>query len=88
MFTGEARLSWESLDINYDGNRFIKEDDSSYTLYCNHSAKQQGIQLNFTPRCAPCLHGDKGVVAGVKSEDMFYYFIPKNDAKGKVFFTR
>ena len=25
------------------------------------------------------------MVAGVKSEDMFYYFIPKNDAQGKVF---
>ena len=85
MFTGEARLSWEALDLNYDGNRFTKEDDASYTLHCNHSAKQQGIQLNFTPRCAPCLHGDNGVVAGVKSEDMFYYFVPKNDAKGKVF---
>ncbi|MEC8628181.1 MAG: polyprenyl synthetase family protein [Bacteroidota bacterium] len=85
MFTGEAGLSWEALDINYDGNRFTKEDDASYTLQCDHSLKQQGIQLNFSPRCAPCLHGDKGVVAGVKSEDMFYYFIPKNDAKGKVF---
>ena len=85
MFTGEAGLSWEWLDINYDGNRFSKEDDASYTLQCNHSLKKQGIQLNFTPCCAPCLHGDKGVVAGVKSEDMFYYFIPKNDTKGKVF---
>lgn len=85
MFTGEAGLSWEALDINYDGNRFTKANDASYSLHCNHSGKQQGIQLNFTPRCAPCLHGDKGVVAGVKSEDMFYYFIPKNEAQGKVF---
>ncbi|MGB1119640.1 MAG: polyprenyl synthetase family protein [Chitinophagales bacterium] len=85
MFTGKAGLSWETLDINYDGNRFTKTDDASYSLHCNHSGKQQGIQLNFTPCCAPCLHGDKGVVAGVKSEDMFYYFIPKNDVQGKVF---
>ena len=44
MFTGKVGLSWETLDINYDGNRFTKADDSSYSLHCNHSGKQQGIQ--------------------------------------------
>ena len=39
-------------------------------------------QILLKPQKPVTRHGDNGVVFGVSAEDMFFYFIPRNEASG------
>lgn len=77
-------ISFDKLYLNYDNNIFKKEKDGSYTLQLQHEEQQLSISLKFTPKKKAMRHGDNGVVRGIASEDMYYYFIPRNEVKGTV----
>ena len=84
MFSGEVRVATDRLNLDYDGNTLVKQDDGSYVFDLRHDGKELAARLVFRPTSPVCLHGDDGVVAGVKAEDMFYYFIPGNDVTGQL----
>lgn len=74
----------QSLELDFDGNRFAKLADGSYQLTLQHTELALGCQLQFTPQTATIRHGDDGLVRGHAGEDMFYYFIPKCQLAGTV----
>jgi geranylgeranyl pyrophosphate synthase/predicted secreted hydrolase len=82
-FTGPVHVPTGCMDFDYSGSKLKKEEDGSYTVHLEGDGV--GCTLNFTPKKAACLHGDGGLVYGVDGEDMFYYFIPRNEVSGEVF---
>lgn len=84
MFTGDVIVDLTSLDLRYDTNTFHKNEDGSYALNCVDKEHNVSCSIEFEPLKPVIKHGDDGVVYGVSSEDMFYYFIPRNAAKGKL----
>lgn len=83
-FVGEPFVSWDKLELDFDGNQFRKNDDGTYTLVVRQRAGQYGAELVFTPRKPPIRHGADGVVRGAHNEDMFYYFMPRCDVTGVI----
>ncbi len=84
MFESEVWVSQRKLDLDYAGNRLEKLDDGRYHLVLFDHEQNIGADLTFTPKKPPARHGDNGVVKSVHGEDMFYYFIPRNDVTGSV----
>ena len=84
MFKGDVHVAWDKLHLDYDGNTFIKKKNGTYALSLNYPAKDIAVDIQFTPQKPAIRHGNNGVVAGVKAEDMFYYFIPKCEVKGSL----
>ncbi|MDB5281083.1 MAG: hypothetical protein JWO06_158, partial [Bacteroidota bacterium] len=63
---------------------FKKRPDGSYALHLEHEELKISADLVFKPQKPPTRHGDNGVVRGVSAEDMFYYFIPRNQITGSI----
>lgn len=84
MFEGEVFVHTKKLDLDFDGLRFWKEADNSYSLEVWHDHFKCGATLNFKPQKAAIRHGDNGVVRGVDGSDMFYYFVPRCEVSGTV----
>jgi geranylgeranyl pyrophosphate synthase/predicted secreted hydrolase len=82
LLKDDAKIAFDKLHLNYDNNIFKKEKDGSYTLQLKHEEHQIATTLNFKPKKKAIRHGDNGVVRGIASEDMFYYFIPRCEVKG------
>lgn len=72
------------LEIDFDGERFWRQDDGSYRLVLRDDLQHIAADLTFRPQVAACRHGDRGVVKAVRGEDMFYYFIPRCGVEGTV----
>lgn len=72
----------EKLELDFDGNRFQKQEDGSYRLKLLQEKLDIECELFFKPSKPPVLHGDQGVVQGNSGEDMFYYFIPRCQVEG------
>ncbi len=78
----DVGVNMEKLDLYIDGNSFKKRDDNSYDLHLYDEEQKVGCTVNFVPKKPPIRHGDNGVVLGVSSENMFYYFIPRCEVNG------
>jgi geranylgeranyl pyrophosphate synthase/predicted secreted hydrolase len=84
LMTRYATVDARGLALDFDGDRFFKDDDGNYHVKVYDSLQKLGFALVFSPKVAPCRHGDDGVVKAVRGEDMFYYFIPRCDVRGEV----
>ena len=84
MFEREPRVAWDRLALDFDGNTLRKLDDGRYEMVLARRDGQTGCSLVFTPTKRVVRHGDDGVVRGVSSEHMFYYFTPSCDVVGSV----
>ncbi len=81
-FNGKVTVCQEKLDLRFDTNSFRKNNDNSYTVECLDNEHQVSFSLQFRPEKPAIKNGDDGVVFGVSSEVMYYYFIPRNSARG------
>ena len=86
LLKNDVVIASDKLHLDFDGNTFTKKKNGNYVLHLFHERLNIGADLEFTPQKPPTRHGDNGVVRGVSAEDMFYYFIPRNDVKGKLNF--
>lgn len=84
LFQGEVTCDMNSLDLKYDTNSFKKLANGNYLLSLFDQEHDMAFEMELTPKRKPIRHGDNGVVYGVNAEDMFYYFIPRNDIKGNM----
>lgn len=82
LMNDEAMVCMDRLDLRFDSNFFRKNGDGSYTLECLDDEHKVSFSLEFTPEKPAVKNGDDGVVFGVSSEVMYYYFIPRNLATG------
>ncbi|NKB18812.1 MAG: carotenoid 1,2-hydratase [Pseudanabaena sp. CRU_2_10] len=67
----------QKLELDFDGNQFMKLDDSCYKLKLIREDCKVGCELLFKPEKPVIRHGDNGIVQGPSGEGMFYYFIPR-----------
>ncbi|MCW3124896.1 MAG: Octaprenyl diphosphate synthase [Bacteroidetes bacterium] len=84
LLTRDVIIASDKLHLDFDGNTFTKKKNGNYVLHLDHKELNISADLEFTPQKPPTRHGDNGVVRGVSAEDMFYYFIPRNEVKGKL----
>ncbi|MCH9686960.1 MAG: carotenoid 1,2-hydratase, partial [Deltaproteobacteria bacterium] len=84
MLERDAFVDKRRLQLEYDDCRLEKTDDGCYELTLWNDREKVGATLAFEPRKQPVRHGDDGVVKGSAGEDMFYYFIPRCDVRGKL----
>jgi len=80
----DVEVDENKLNLYIDGNTYTKRADGTYDLHLYDDEQQVGCTLNFAPQKPPVRHGDNGVVLGVSSENMFYYFIPRCEVKGTI----
>lgn len=79
-----ATVAQKRLDLDFDGNTFIKQDDGRYALSLRHPDKRHGVDLVLRLEKPVVRHGNDGVVGGPRGEDMFYYFCPQVSVTGNV----
>jgi geranylgeranyl pyrophosphate synthase/predicted secreted hydrolase len=84
LLQADARVSLETLDLDYDGNRFVKRPDGTYQVDLASPDASITCRLGFTLDKPVVRHGADGVVRGVDGEDMFYYFSPRCRVEGAV----
>jgi len=84
VFEAAPHVNPRRLELEFDGNRFVKLDDGSYRLTLWHRYHELGVDLLLTPEKAAVRHGDDGLVRGPDGADMFYYFIPRLRVDGEV----
>lgn len=82
LATFPARVNWEKLDLDMEGNTLRVDDDGSYALHLEKKDEHIFLDLRFKPLIQPVKHGNDGVVVGTSGEDMYYYFIPQNEVHG------
>ncbi|MEZ4916465.1 MAG: polyprenyl synthetase family protein [Chitinophagales bacterium] len=82
LFQQKIIVNLDKLHLKFDDNIFIKNNENSYSLVLNDDEHDLSFKMDFTPKKPVTRHGENGVVFGVSAEDMFYYFIPRNDASG------
>ncbi|WP_236980571.1 polyprenyl synthetase family protein [Membranihabitans maritimus] len=82
VFKKGAQISKDKLWLKFDDNTFLKKDDGKYELNLLDPEHGVSVFMEFEPTKAPVRHGDDGVVKGQSAETMFYYFIPRNNARG------
>ncbi len=79
-----AEVSWDELNIQFEGNSIAVQADGSYQVVLDDREKGISLDLIFHPQIAPVKHCNNGQVKGTSGEDMFYYFIPHNAVHGKL----
>jgi len=79
-----AKVGIKNLWLEYDENSFKKDNLNNYQLKLENLLDEIKCDIEFIPLTKPIRHGNDGVVRGIRKEDMFYYFIPKCIAKGKI----
>lgn len=84
LLSREGYVATDKLAIDFDGERFWRQDDGSYRLELRDTLQHMAVALTFTPQVAACRHGDRGVVKAVRGEDMFYYFVPRCRVDGTI----
>jgi geranylgeranyl pyrophosphate synthase/predicted secreted hydrolase len=84
LLAQEAVVCRDRLELDYGGNRFVKNADGSYELRLFDDSTKTGCRLTFRALKPPTRHGDDGVCHGVADELMFYYFIPRCQLSGSV----
>lgn len=86
---GDIIVSQEKLYLDYGGNIFEKDENGSYHLTLKgqrpHEEAASGCCLKITPLKPPTRNRNEGVVeVGLHGDDMFYYFITRNECVGTV----
>ncbi|MDB4967022.1 MAG: Octaprenyl diphosphate synthase [Myxococcales bacterium] len=84
IFEGPVHVGMRRFELDFDGQRYSKNDDGSYRLELTDRKLGVGADLTFHPQKPVTRHGDDGVVRGPNGEDMFYYFIPRCRVDGSV----
>jgi geranylgeranyl pyrophosphate synthase/predicted secreted hydrolase len=84
MFRSEPAVAEDVLLLDYDGDRFEKNADGTYTLALQDPEQGIACELTFALDKPPTRHGDDGVIHGVSGEVMFYYFVPRARVSGVV----
>lgn len=79
-----ATVGSRGLALDFDGDRFHKDDAGNYHVQVYDHRQKLGFTLRFAPKVAACRHGDNGVVKAVHGEEMFYYFVPRCDVSGEI----
>jgi geranylgeranyl pyrophosphate synthase/predicted secreted hydrolase len=79
-----ARVAATRLDLDYDGNRFIKNVAGIYHLDLTNRARTIGCRLRIALAKPVIRHGDEGVVRGLSGQEMFYYFSPRCSVEGQL----
>ncbi len=82
MFASPAICLTDTLHCEFGGSRLRREDDGSYSLHLE--GDEASCSLRFEPAKEPARHGENGVTKGLRGEDMFYYFISRNNVFGTV----
>lgn len=82
LFTEQAIVAKDHLHLQFDQNIYRKLEDGYYELKLRDDEHRVACQILLKPQKPVTRHGDNGVVFGVSAEDMFYYFIPRNEASG------
>jgi len=85
MLPRDVAIAHDVLCLDYGPCRLSKQSGGRYHLVVSTDDGPQGaleVDLVFTPLKGAVRHGDNGLVRGVYGEDMFYYFIPRNDVAG------
>ena len=82
LFQKQAIIHKDKLHLEYDQNTFKKLDNGHYELNLLDKEHKVACKMVLEPQKPVTRHGDNGVVFGVSAEDMFYYFIPRNEANG------
>lgn len=81
-FGGKVEVAKDRLALDFSGSTLSKGEDGSYHLHL-FGEKATG-DLTFRPKKPPIRHGRDGVFYGPLGDDMFYYFIPRNEVEGEV----
>ena len=84
LLSQPVHVALDRLDLNYDGNRFWKDEAGRYHLELKRFDEAAHCSLIFTPQKPAIRHGTDGVVKGTSGEDMFYYFISRCDLAGQL----
>lgn len=82
LFREQAIVAKDQLHLEFDQNIYRKLDNGNYELTLRDDEHRVACQISLKPQKPVTRHGDNGVVFGVSAEDMFYYFIPRNEASG------
>ncbi len=77
-------VSSQRLELDFDGNQFVKLNDGCYKLKLVREDCKVGCELFLKPEKPAIPHGDNGVVQGPSGEGMFYYFIPRCAVTGTI----
>jgi predicted secreted hydrolase len=84
LLSKEPSIPWTHLELNFDNQIFKKLADQTYQLKLHHKRSGLDVDLNIQPLIKPVRHGHDGIIRNSAVEDMFYYFIPKCKASGKI----
>lgn len=84
LFEGKVTCATDELNLQFDTNSFVKQENGNYKISLFDKEHDVACEMELTPKRKPIRHGDKGVVYGANAEDMFYYFIPRNDIEGSI----
>jgi len=84
MLDTAVRVASDGLRLSYGRDNLFKTDGGAYRLELVDEAQQIACKLTFQPKKAAIRHGDDGVLHGVASERMFYYFIPRCEVSGSL----
>ncbi len=86
VIEGRVFINEGRLELQYGGDRYLKQDDGTYRLKLFDPHQSFGCDLVLEPLKPPIRHGDDGVVRGPDDELMFYYFIPRCRLTGKMIY--
>jgi hypothetical protein len=50
LLAAPGRVSWDRLDLDYDGNRFVRQEDGSYLVELTDANRRTGCRFVFAPR--------------------------------------
>jgi geranylgeranyl pyrophosphate synthase/predicted secreted hydrolase len=84
LFTTDALVAMDSLDLEFGGDRFWKSAAGDYELELRDEQNQISCRLSFSPEKLPHRFGKDGIVHGVSDELMFYYYIPRCSVSGQL----
>ncbi|MEM8777850.1 MAG: polyprenyl synthetase family protein [Cyanobacteria bacterium P01_G01_bin.49] len=82
LLKNEVLVNPQRLELDFDGNQFVKLDDGCYKLKLIQDDGKVGCECLFKPEKPAIRHGDNGVVQGNSGEDMFYYLISRCGVEG------
>lgn len=85
VFEAPVTVSMTSLDLDFGTNTMNKDADGNYHVYCHNENRGMELNIKFEPLKQPTRQGHDGFTqVGLKSDTMFYYYIPRNRMTGSV----
>ena len=85
LFEGDVTVCKDKLDIDFSGNTFVKTLEGNYKVHCESPALGIALDVELKPQRKAIRQGHNGIVKiGLNGDEMFYYFIPRNELTGTV----